>query len=205
MSARVLAALLVLATACSGEEETPASEEIAATPQVKPQVVLETSFGEITLQLEPELAPETVENFLLHVRSGFYDGLTFHRVRKDFVIQAGLLTADMVSRKTQIMGVRNEAANGLKNLRGTLAMARTSEPHSATSEFFINLKDNPRLDFRESTYEGWGYAVFGRVVDGMDVVDAIGAVPTKRTARFEALPLEPVVIQRAYLKSDSLP
>ena len=205
MSARVLAALLVLATACSGEEETPASEEIAATPQVKPQVVLETSFGEITLQLEPELAPETVENFLLHVRSGFYDGLTFHRVRKDFVIQAGLLTADMVSRKTQIMGVRNEAANGLKNLRGTLAMARTSEPHSATSEFFINLKDNPRLDFRESTYEGWGYAVFGRVVDGMDVVDAIGAVATKRTARFEALPLEPVVIQRAYLKSDSLP
>ncbi len=204
MTPRVLAALSVLVIACTGSEGTPESGESAVTPQAKPQVVLETSFGAITLELEPELAPETVENFLLHVRSRFYDGLTFHRVRKDFVIQAGLLTADMVSRKTQIMGIRNEAANGLKNLRGMLAMARTSEPHSATSEFFINLKDNPRLDFRESTYEGWGYAVFGRVVEGMDVVDAIGAVPTQRTSRFEALPLEPVVIERAYLKSDSL-
>jgi cyclophilin family peptidyl-prolyl cis-trans isomerase len=188
--------------ACTGQDTGLGRASVEGAPASKPHVALETSKGRIVLELEPQLAPETVDNFLLHVRSGFYDGLTFHRVKNDFVIQAGLLTADMKERKTSVMGIRNEADNGLRNVRGSISMARTSDPHSATSEFFINVKDNPTLDFRELSYEGYGYAVFGRVIEGMAVVDAIAAVPVRRTAIHEALPLEPVVVSRAYRVSE---
>lgn len=205
MRARTLPmAWMALCLACAGQGSESADGRSSPETRIsaKPRIVLETSKGQIDVELEPERAPETVENFLLHVRSGFYDGLTFHRVRKAFVIQAGLLTADMQRRKTSVIGVRNEAENGLTNVRGAVSMARTSDPHSATSEFFINVKDNPTLDFREPTYEGYGYAVFGRVTEGMDVVDAIAAVPVRRTAIHEALPVEPVVISRAYRLSE---
>lgn len=194
----LLSTLATVAIACAGQETGGERATAEGDRPSKPRVALETSKGRIVLELEPQLAPETVDNFLLHVRSGFYDGLTFHRVKKDFVIQAGLVTADMQRRKTSIIGIRNEADNGLKNVRGTVSMARTSDPHSATSEFFINVKDNPTLDLREPSYEGYGYAVFGRVIEGMAVVEAIAAVPVRRTATHEALPVEPIVISRAY-------
>ncbi len=199
---RALSTLAAVAMACTGQDTRLGRASVEGAPASKPHVALETSKGRIVLELEPQLAPETVDNFLLHVRSGFYDGLTFHRVKTDFVIQAGLLTADMKERKTSVMGIRNEADNGLRNVRGSISMARTSDPHSATSEFFINVKDNPTLDFRELSYEGYGYAVFGRVIEGMAVVDAIAAVPVRRTAIHEALPLEPVVVSRAYRVSE---
>jgi cyclophilin family peptidyl-prolyl cis-trans isomerase len=199
---RPLALLAAVTLACSGQETNTAGAPRASEPLVeKPQVVLETNKGRIVVELEPIRAPEAVQNFLLHVRSRFYDGLTFHRVRKDFVIQAGLLSENMQRRQTSVMGIMNEANNGLKNVRGAVAMARTTDPHSATSEFFINVKDNATLDFRDETYQGWGYAVFGRVVEGMEVVDAIAAVPVKRTATHEALPVDPVVIHQAYVAS----
>lgn len=158
---------------------------------------LETTKGRILLELDRERAPETVHNFLLHVRSGFYDGLQFHRVVRELgVVQAGLLTSTGAERKTSVFPIANEATNGLDNVRGAVAMARGGDPHSATSQFFINVQDNPRFDFRDSSATGWGYAVFGRVIEGMDVVDAIAAVPTRRTSRFEALPVDPVVIRR---------
>lgn len=193
----------MLMSCAGGDGTNEARIPDEAQASTKPRVVLETSKGRILLELEPERAPESVQNFLLHVRSRFYDGLTFHRVKSDFVIQAGLLTADAQRRQTTVMGILNEANNGLRNLRGTVAMARTGDPHSATSEFFINVKDNPTLDFREETLQGWGYAVFGRVVEGMDVVDAIAAVPTRRTARYEALPVDPIVINLAYIEPDT--
>lgn len=151
----------------------------------------------MVLELYPDRAPETVKNFLLHVRSGFYDGLQFHRVLPDFVIQTGLVTESGTERKTTIFPIPNEANRALRNERGTVAMARGGDPHSATSEFFINVRDNSKLDFRDSTAAGWGYAVFGRVIEGLPVVDAIAAVRTRRTGRFEALPTEPVVIRQA--------
>jgi cyclophilin family peptidyl-prolyl cis-trans isomerase len=151
------------------------------------------------MQLDREKASESVANFLRHVNSGFYNGLVFHRVKPNFMIQAGVLTADMQRRVSTVFPVANEADNGLENVRGAVAMARTSDPHSATSEFFINLIDNPGLDFREQTPQGWGYAVFGRVVEGMDVVDAVAAIPTTRRGRYADLPVEPTVIDSAYV------
>lgn len=195
-------ALLIatLLPACSTDRPQSEPSVQQSEAAARPIVVLETTRGRIVMELEPERAPETVSNFLLHVRSGFYDGLIFHRVIEDFVIQAGLLTEDMQSRKTSVMGVANEAQNGLQNRRSTVAMARTGDPHSATSEFFINVKDNDKLDFREQTFEGWGYTVFGRVIEGMDVVDAIATGPTRRQGRFGDLPVEPVIIRRAFLQ-----
>ena len=165
----------------------------------KPRVCLETNQGVITLEVDPQAAPKTVENFLRYVRDGFYDSTVFHRVIKGFMIQGGGLTTDMGKKPTRDPIV-NEADNGLKNRRGTVAMARTANPHSATSQFFINLVDNAFLDHREKTSQGWGYCVFGRVVEGMKVVDAIESLPTTVKAGRRDVPISPVVIERAVLE-----
>ena len=165
----------------------------APTP---PRVALETSKGRIVLELDAAHAPKSVENFLAYVRSGHYDGTVFHRVIAGFMIQGGGFTADMTQKPTR-PPIANEADNGLKNLRGTIAMARTSDPDSATAQFFINLVDNTPLDFRSKDVRGWGYAVFGKVVEGMDVVDAIAKVATGRRGPYDDVPVDPVVIQKA--------
>ena len=162
------------------------------------RVALETSKGTIVLELYDDKAPKTVRNFLNYVNAGFYDGFIFHRVEKDFVIQSGAYDKDLVEYETN-GPVRNEAANGLKNLRGTIAMARFGDPHSADSQFFINLSDNPALDHKSRTLAGYGYCVFGHVVQGMDVVDAIGNVETHAVNGFENLPVEPLFIQQTKL------
>jgi peptidyl-prolyl cis-trans isomerase A (cyclophilin A) len=163
----------------------------AANPQVK----LETSKGTIVLELEQAKAPITVGNFLEYVKSGFYDGTIFHRVIPNFMIQGGGFTAGMEQKPTHDPIV-NESANGLVNKRGTIAMARTSDPNSATAQFFINLVDNSFLD-KAKAQDGVGYCVFGRVVQGMKVVDAIAAVPTGDTGAFQNVPLQPIVIKKA--------
>jgi cyclophilin family peptidyl-prolyl cis-trans isomerase len=164
------------------------------------RVRLETTMGNITLALETEKAPRSVENFLGYVRSGFYDGTLFHRVIGGFMIQGGGFTEDF-DRKGTEAPIPNEANNGLKNLRGTLSMARTSDPHSATSQFFINVADNQALDHKGTTNRGWGYAVFGRVVEGMEVVDQIRNVPTTMKGAYRDVPVTPVVITRAVVES----
>lgn len=158
------------------------------------EVLLKTSKGDITLTLDAEKAPLTVDNFLAYVDSGFYDGTIFHRVIEGFMIQGGGLDTDLQKKATRDP-VTNEAQNGLKNVRGSIAMARTNDPHSATAQFFINHKDNSNLDY--PSFDGWGYAVFGRVTDGMEVVDAIAGVRTGMQAGRRDVPLEPVVIESA--------
>jgi len=161
------------------------------------KVVLTTSYGDIKLELYDDRAPATVKNFLEYVDSGYYEGTIFHRVIKDFMIQGGGFTVEGEKKETR-PPIRNEADNGLKNDRGTIAMARTNVVDSATSQFFINLKDNEFLNHRGKTPAMYGYAVFGRVIDGMDVVDKIGFSPTRRRdALFQDFPLEPVVIKGA--------
>ncbi|MGD8956695.1 MAG: peptidylprolyl isomerase [Chromatiaceae bacterium] len=155
-------------------------------------VLLKTSKGDITLELDAEKAPQSVENFLAYVDAGFYDGTIFHRVIPDFMIQGGGLDPDMTKKATR-EPVQNEAKNGLKNQRGTIAMARTQAPHSATAQFFINHKDNTNLDY--PSFDGWGYAVFGRVTDGMDVVDAIAATPTTTRSGRRDVPQETILIE----------
>jgi len=159
-------------------------------------VTLETTKGTISLALDDEKAPETVKNFLRYVQDGHYDGTVFHRVIDGFMIQGGGFTKDMSQKETR-EPIRNEAMNGLKNLRGTVAMARTMVVDSATSQFFVNLVDNDFLDFQNPTPQGFGYAVFGKVVDGMDVVDAIAKVKTGSVGPYENVPEEPVVIRKA--------
>ena len=159
------------------------------------KILMDTSLGTITLELDEERAPETVRNFAEYARSGHYDGTIFHRVIDGFMIQGGGFTKDM-NQKTTRAPIRNEAANGLKNKRGTIAMARTSLVDSATSQFFINLVDNAFLDFRSPTPQGFGYAVFGAVTDGMDVVDAIAKVKTGFRGPHQNVPDEPVVIKK---------
>ncbi len=162
-----------------------------------PRVVLETGMGNITLELYPGKAPATVKNFLAYVDDKFYDNTIFHRVIKGFMIQGGGMTADM-KEKTTRTPVMNEADNGLKNDRGTIAMARTPDPNSATAQFFINAKDNAFLNFRAKTMDGYGYCVFGKVTKGMDVVDAIEAVATGNKGFHQDVPVKPVVILKAY-------
>jgi peptidyl-prolyl cis-trans isomerase A (cyclophilin A) len=162
----------------------------------KPVVVLETSKGEIEIELEAEKAPVTVENFLAYVDAGFYDGTIFHRVIPDFMIQGGGLDIDMVEKRTR-EAIRNEADNGVRNQRGTLAMARKPDKDSATAQFFINLKDNAFLDHGTRDF---GYAVFGRVTQGMEVVDQIATVKTGNRGMHQNVPVEPVVIRKARRK-----
>jgi len=158
-----------------------------------PRVLMKTSKGDIVIELFADKAPITVKNFLSYVDEKFYDGTIFHRVVKGFVIQGGGLTADFVTKKTK-PPIKNEANNGLKNLRGTIAMARTSDINSATCQFFINLVDNSFLDHRDDTPEGFGYAVFGRVVSGLEVVDAIGNSPTMTYRGYRDVPRETITI-----------
>lgn len=164
-----------------------------------PVVELQTTEGTILVELYPEKAPKTVENFLEYVKSGFYNGIIFHRVIDGFMIQGGGFTSSMQEKPTRAP-IPNEAKNGLKNTAGTLAMARTSDPHSASAQFFINLVDNPRLDY--PSFDGWGYAVFGKVVKGMDVVAKIGKVETTRSGPHQNVPAQPVVIQTARLVAE---
>jgi peptidyl-prolyl cis-trans isomerase B (cyclophilin B) len=159
-------------------------------------VVLETSLGDITLELDRAKAPVTTENFLSYVTSGHYDGTIFHRVIPDFMIQGGGFSEEMRQKPT-VAPIVNEADNGLKNRRGTVAMARTGEPHSATAQFFINLKDNGFLDHTAKTERGWGYTVFGKVVEGMDVVDKIATAKTGTRGGHENVPADAIVIAEA--------
>lgn len=152
---------------------------VAATAAENPQVTMETSEGTVVIELHQDKAPLTVANFLQYTDSGHYDGTVFHRVIPRFMIQGGGFSRDYQQKET-LPAITNEANNGLRNLRGTLAMARTSDPHSATSQFFINTVNNPNLDHRGENAAGWGYAVFGKVIKGMDVVDRISALPTGR-------------------------
>ncbi|MEZ5330518.1 MAG: peptidylprolyl isomerase [Thermoanaerobaculia bacterium] len=160
-----------------------------------PRVALETNKGTIVVELDRENAPVSTENFLSYVDDGFYDGTIFHRVISGFMIQGGGFDADMNKKATK-PPIQNEAKNGLKNDRGTIAMARTNDPHSATAQFFINHRDNGPLDY--PSQDGWGYAVFGKVVEGMDVVDAIADVRTGVKNGMRDVPMEEVVIERAH-------
>ena len=161
-----------------------------------PQVRLETTKGLIVLELQPQAAPKTVANFLRYVREGFYDGTMFHRVIKDFMIQGGGMMPGMIQ-KTGHEPIRNEASRKMLNTKGTIAMARTNNPHSATSQFFINTKDNPNLDFQSRSQAGYGYCVFGRVIKGMEVVERIEAVATMTVGNYQDVPRRAVVIERA--------
>lgn len=158
-----------------------------------PKVLLETSKGTITLELNKEKAPITVKNFLGYVKEGFYDGLIFHRVIKDFMVQGGGLDADLQQKKPKF-AIKNEAQNGLKNLRGTVAMARTALVDSATSQFFINTVDNPFLDNKGKRQDDFGYCVFGKVVEGLEVVDEIRQVKTGTVQGHSDVPVEPITI-----------
>ncbi len=159
------------------------------------QVKMQTSKGDITLELYEDKAPETVENFVTYARNGFYDGTIFHRVIPSFMIQGGGFTPDMEQKETR-EPIKNEADNGLENDVGTIAMARTPDPHSASAQFFINLQDNDFLNFKDKTMQGWGYAVFGKVTDGMDVVRTIAQVPTGNHGPHQNVPEEPVIIEK---------
>ncbi|WP_304525518.1 peptidylprolyl isomerase [Halomonas sp. I5-271120] len=165
-------------------------------------IVLQTNYGDITIELDFDKAPKTAANFQQYVTDGHYDDTLFHRVIDGFMVQGGGFDTDFNQKPTR-EPIENEADNGLKNRKGTLAMARTQDPHSATAQFFINIADNDFLDHSGKNLQGWGYCVFGRVVDGMDVVDKIRAVPTSRRGMHADVPADDVVIQRAYLKDDA--
>ncbi|OHX11283.1 peptidylprolyl isomerase [Chromobacterium sphagni] len=159
-------------------------------------IKLTTNFGEITLELFHEKAPQTAANFEQYVKSGHYDGTIFHRVINGFMIQGGGFDADMKQKPT-LDPIQNEANNGLSNKTYTVAMARTSDPHSASAQFFINVSDNDFLDFKSESSQGWGYAVFGQVVAGQDIVDRIRTVRTGRSGMHQDVPVEPVVLEKA--------
>ena len=184
--------LLMLGAAILIGNSLPAAHPAHA--EAPPRVKLVTTLGTIEVQLNPQRAPKTVANFVQYVKDGFYAGTIFHRVIPGFMIQGGGFTVNM-QQKTTRAPIVLESKNGLKNLRGTIAMARTSDPNSATSQFFINLVDNPSLDYPQP--DGHGYAVFGQVVAGMDVVDRIAKVATQDTGPYQNVPVTPVIIQKA--------
>ena len=164
-------------------------------------VIMTTTVGPMTIELDADTAPKTVENFLSYVAGGFYDGTIFHRVIDNFMIQGGGFTADMEQKSTQAP-IENEANNGLKNQRGTIAMARTQDPHSATAQFFINVQDNDFLNHTGENMQGWGYAVFGKVTDGEDVLDKIRGVQTGSQAGHQDVPVEPIIIESVAIIND---
>ena len=190
-----LAMLLVsVATAQSADPAKSPSPGKSPGAAKAPHVIMKTSLGEMTIELYPDKAPISVQNFLDYVDAKFYDGTIFHRVIPTFMIQGGGFTEDMQQKPTK-PPIKNEAGNGLKNTTGTLAMARTGVVDSATSQFFINTVDNAFLDHRDETPAGFGYAVFGKVVNGMDVVKKIAAVPTTTKAPHQNVPVTPVIIE----------
>ena len=186
-------ALAFVLNSCSNksdEAEMPIIQETSMT-----QVTIKTSVGDIQLELDGEKAPITVENFVSIANSGYYAGTIFHRVINGFMVQGGGLNADMSNKSSDTAPIQNEANNGLANDRGTVAMARTMEPHSATGQFFINHKDNSFLNHTGENPQGWGYAVFGKVTEGMDVVDAIADVATGSSGGHQDVPLEVITIE----------
>lgn len=164
-------------------------------------VLMTTTVGPLTLELDADNAPKTVDNFLSYVADGFYDDTIFHRVIHNFMIQGGGFTADMQQKPTQAP-IENEANNGLENQRGTIAMARTQDPHSATAQFFINVQDNDFLNHTGENMQGWGYAVFGKVTEGDDVLDKIRAAQTGSQAGHQDVPVEPIIIESVAIISD---
>ncbi len=186
--APVIAALSLVSAAA-----LPAAQA-ADAPAAQPKVEFVTTMGKFVVQLDPARAPKTVTNFLDYVKSGFYKGTIFHRVIPGFMVQGGGFTSDMKQKPTRAP-IPLESQNGLRNLRGTIAMARTSDPNSATSQFFVNVADNASLDYPKP--DGYGYAVFGKVISGMDVIDKIVAVPTKNEGPFQNVPVKPIVIEDA--------
>ena len=190
---RILLAFALLLSITS----TPFAQEKQMS-QTQSKVKLTTTLGEITIQLNTEKAPVSSENFLAYVKEGFYNGTIFHRVIPSFMAQGGGFDAAF-EQKTTHAPIKNEADNGLLNKKGTLAMARTSGPHSATAQFFINLKDNSFLDYSSPTQNGWGYAVFGEVIEGMDVVEAMATQPTGNKGMHQDVPKTDIVIEKAEL------
>lgn len=188
-----MTSLLLLTVALATTPSTPVTQ--AEAPVAKPKVTFETTKGTFVLELDPAKAPKTVANFLAYAESGFYEGTIFHRVIPKFMVQGGGFTADMAQKPTQAK-VENEADNGLRNLRGTVAMARTNDPHSATAQFFVNVVDNRPLDHTAKNAAGWGYTVFGQVISGMEVVDAIVAVPRGNRGPFQDVPKEAITITK---------
>jgi len=187
MSIKTLIMTLVLAVALPGALWAQGDN---------PRVKLETSMGDIVIELDAQKAPNTAKNFLDYVKSGHYDGTVFHRVIPNFMIQGGGMNAEMKEKNTKAP-IRNEADNGLKNDKYTIAMARTGDPHSATAQFFINVSNNEFLNHTEKSAQGWGYAVFGKVVSGQEVVDSIAKVKTAIKRPHENVPIKPVVINKA--------
>ncbi len=192
MSVRSVAILAAAALAAACHKQPPPEPGMTGP---HPRVVLETSMGRITLELDRTKAPQTVDNIVAHVNRHFYDGLVFHEVVKGDLIQTGKYLPDGTARKSSAPPVPIEADNGLKNVRGALALSRDLQPESGTIEFFINLKDHPNLDFTDRSIQGWGYTVFGKVTAGMDVVDRIAAVRTLPNG----VPIQAVVITKAYV------
>ena len=182
------------AIACGAVGVLVAAAGAGAAEGGNPVVLMKTSMGDVKIELDKGKAPVTVENFLVYVNDKFYDGTIFHRVIPAFMIQGGGFDKDMTQKKAKAP-IKNEAGNGLKNLNGTLAMARTGDPNSATAQFFINTKDNPFLDHKNDTPQGMGYAVFGKVVDGADVVKKIEQVQTTTRSPYENVPVTPVIIE----------
>nr|WP_170941524.1 peptidylprolyl isomerase [Bordetella genomosp. 7] len=200
---RLLACTFALATmmpapagAQPAASSNPTTSEGTKPMSTTPRVKLQTNQGEIVITLDAEKAPKTVENFLGYVNSGFYNGTVFHRVIDGFMIQGGGFESGLKQKPTQAP-IENEADNGLKNEKYTLAMARTSDPHSATAQFFINVADNDFLNFTAPTPNGWGYAVFGKVTEGTDVVDKIKGVKTGNSGFHQNVPTEDVIIEKA--------
>ena len=185
-----------IAIAFAGLTGTTQAQEKTVSDANPVKIVMETSKGTIEMELDAAKAPKTVENFISYVKKGHYDGLIFHRVIPDFMIQCGGFTPDMTQKDTD-PPIENEAKNGLKNVKGSLAMARTPNPHSASSQFFVNLKDNTFLDYPGQ--DGWGYCVFGKVTKGMEVVDAIAKVATTSKGGHRDVPAEAVLIKSAKL------
>jgi len=198
----VFSALLLGASGCGADEprQQPVSTDPAAGEAANPRVKIETNMGNVVVELFPKQAPQSVANFLKYVDLGFYNQTVFHRVIPGFMVQGGGYGLDL-QRKPALAPIPNEADNGLRNLRGTLAMARTNDPNSATAQFFVNVVDNAMLDHRGKTPAGWGYAVFGKVVEGMDVVDKIVSVPTMTVQEMGMadVPKQPVVMTKVGL------
>ena len=190
---KIFIPLLVALTSCVDVIENDEANNLMENKMT--QVTIKTSVGDIQLELNDEKAPITVENFKAIASSGYYEGTIFHRVINGFMIQGGGLTADMSNKSSGTGPIQNEANNGLPNDRGTIAMARTMDPHSATSQFFINHKDNAFLNHTGETSQGWGYAVFGMVTEGMDVVDQIAGVATGSSGAYQDVPEKVITIE----------